>query len=462
MNRYVSFFSLLLLVSCTVGPDYRRPDDVPDDAVARALSLKPEGDKIVGRDWYRQFGDPVLNRLAEDAVKDSPQAQIAVQRLREARLALSISDVQYFPTLDADASYHRLKPSKNAGYAIKEDYFQTGLDASWELDIWGAGRRLSESARAAVEAAAANADDVHISLTAEVVKTYVSLRLTEEQLNLVRQNLEMQQKIQRLVEDQAKAGLVSQSELSQTRYMTESLKSQLPGLAAAAEAYRNALAVLSGKVPGDINGLLASAPRNIVRERFEYDLNAMYDLPADTVRRRPDVRAAEQNLIGQNARVGQAVAALYPSVSLSAFLGFQSDTLPKLLRSKSGMFSYSPAIGLPIFHWNALTNQVELEKETTKEYALVYKSTVLNAVGEIKNAMTNVTQSYIRNRTEEAALLNMQDVSVQSFTQYEKGLIPLSSLLSTLQTLLETQSTYISGNAALYQAVAAFYKAAAV
>ena len=188
----------------------------------------------------------------------------------------------------------------------------------------------------------------------------------------------------------------------------------------------------------------------------------MYDLPADTVRRRPDVRAAEQNLIGQNARVGQAVAALYPSVSLSAFLGFQSDTLPRLLRSKSGMFSYSPAVGLPIFHWNALTNQVELEKETTKEYALVYKSTVLNAVGEIRNAMTNVTQSYVRNRTEEAALLNMQEVSVLAFTQYEKGLIPLNSLLSTLQNLLETQRTYTSGNAALYQAVVAFYKAAAV
>ena len=459
MNKKYFILMACMLCSCTLGPDYKRPDTVSDKQINAALSVSADINGRIDPDWHKAFGDKRLNVLIRMALADSPNVKIAVEKLRQARLNLEIQGVQYYPTVDLAGEYTKLKPSKNTSYAFKESYYQAGLDVSWELDIWGAGRRATESARALAEAAAADLDNVRITLKAEVINNYISLRLAQEQLRLLRKTLNLQKKITLLATEKAESGLISQSDLRQIQYSEETIKSRIPDLKTAVNTYRNNLTLLAGKLPEQLNTLLEESSENIIRDSFRYDLSALYLIPAQTVRNRPDVRQAEQNLIAQNALIGKATADLFPNVSFSGLFGFQADHLPKLLNHKSGTFSLTPGITLPLIHWGALLNQVKMEKSATRQATLVYQNTVLNAVGEIKNAMISVSEQIAKNQTTRNALEKMRDISALTLAQYDSGLISLSETLSIFQNLLTARTNLAQGNSAVYQAVVSFYKA---
>ena len=462
MNKKALSFISLFLFGCTLGPDYKRPDTVSDQEIKDSLSIIENNDTSIDANWYQAFGDQRLNSLIEQSLTDSPNVKIALEKLRQARLNLDIQGVQYYPTLDLSAGYTKVKPSKNTTFAFKESYYQAGLDVSWELDIWGAGRRATENARALAEAAAADLDNVRISLKAEVINNYISLRQAQEQLRLLYKTLNLQKKITLLAKDKADSGLISQSDLSQIQYSEETIKSQIPDLETAVSTYKNNLTLLSGKLPEQLNSLLDDTSNNIIRKAYRYDLKALYEIPAGTIRVRPDVRQAEQNLIAQNALIGKATAALYPNISLNALFGFQADHLPKLPNHKSDTFSLTPGLTLPLFHWGALMNQVKLEKSATQQASYVYQETVLNAATEIKNAMISVSRQAEKNATTRQALSKMEDISALTLAQYESGLISLSQALSVLQNLTKAQTDLAAGNGAVYQAIVGFYKALGV
>ena len=187
MNKKALLLISCTLFGCTLGPDYKRPDAVSDKQIDAALSVTPDNDAGIDADWHKAFGDEQLNELIQMALADSPTVKSAVEKLRQARLNLEIQGVRYYPTVDLAGEYTKLKPSKNTSSAFKESYYQAGLDVAWELDIWGAGRRATENARALAESAAAGLDNVRITLKAEVINNYISLRLAQEQLP-VKQN----------------------------------------------------------------------------------------------------------------------------------------------------------------------------------------------------------------------------------------------------------------------------------
>ena len=295
-NSLLVFSSMILLSSCTVGPDYRAPGFLPEKQIADSLGLKDTTGRVIPSDWYRQFNDQTLNYLIACGLRDSPNVAAAIRRLREARASLNIAKADYLPVLNASGAFKYDKPGKNIGYELKNNYYQTGLDASWELDTWGGGRRQSEAAQALFKAAAADLDNVRVSLVAEIADTYIGLRTAQEQLRISRENLRLQQDIAELVAEKYRAGLTDDIALNQAYYAVETTQSLIPALEQQISASSNALAILTGVLPGHLSVKLEPVTDNLVSRRFDFDIDAMFNIPSRVVRARPDVRAAEQEI----------------------------------------------------------------------------------------------------------------------------------------------------------------------
>lgn len=449
----------VVLSSCTVGPDYHRPQIYRDEEISKNLGLNPAEKMPISKDWYTQFNDPVLNELVALSLKDSPDVKIAVQKLRQARNEFDINAFNYFPMIDVDGSYHYNKPSRKIGYTIDTDYYQTGLDASWELDIWGGGRRLTESQQALMKAAAADLDNVYVSLAAETASDYISLCSLQVQLKIAEQNLELQQKIYDIVKRKNQVGLEDNVALNQAQYAIETTKTLIPDLQQSISEARNALAILTGRLPGQLDDLLSDRKSNLVRKRFRFDLDNIYKQPASVIRLRPDVRTAEQQLIAQNALVGQEISKLFPNVSLSGFLGFQALEVSGLVGDKSFMYTYSPAVTLPLLHWGQLQNQVELQKNVTVEYFYRYQNSILTAAEEIKNSMSAVGNEYKKNLSAYGAAASQRKVTAMTLEKYKRGLIEFNDVLTAEQNLLSAQNNLAASNGKIYQNIIAYYKA---
>lgn len=460
MPKYLSLFSFILLASCSVGPDYKRPEFYNTDEVAKSLNVNTQASIEITKDWYKQFNDETLNQLIANSLQSSPNVNIAIQKLRQARESLKINAVEYFPTLDTNAGYHYNKTSKNIGLAVNTDYYQAGLDAAWEIDIWGAGRRQTEQYQALYRAAGANLSNVRISLISEVANNYINLRATQEQLDISQKNLLIQSEIYEIVKSKYENGLADTIALNQAQYAVENTKALIPALEYNIEAYKNALTIVAGKLPGQLDSQLLSGEHNLVRNKFAYDINQLYNMPLKNIRLRPDVQLVENQLIAQNAAVGKAVAALYPNVSISGFWGYQSQKGGNLFGPSSEAFNYAPNLVLPIFHWGELTNNIKLQKDIKEEYVSMYQNSVLNAVNELKNSMTAIDKEYTKNESYQQSEENMRQVLSLTLDKYKQGLLAFSDLLTAEQNYLHAQITTTTSNGTIYQNIIAFYKAA--
>nr|QIM10287.1 RND efflux system, hypothetical protein, NodT [uncultured Alphaproteobacteria bacterium] len=448
---------MALLAACSVGPDYKRPEFWDKQALESSLGVV-ENNYPVSVFWYQAFGDETLNWLVGEALRSSPNVKIALSRLHQARYSLNINRVEYWPTIDANGSYNYAYAPKYAELGDKTSYFRGGLDASWEIDIWGGGRRQTESYMALYKAAADNFNDVLLSMTAEVANTYILLRTMQEQLRISNENLKLQQDILATVQAKYKSGLADDAALHQAEYAVQTTKALIPDLEYQEQAYKNALAILLGRLPDSVDGLELS-DINPVAVTFNFDLDRLAEFPLDAVRNRPDVRAAENMLISKNADIGRAVAAMFPSVSISAALGWQGHLFRDLGRSENAAYGYTPAISLPLFHWGALVNQVKLSKSVKEEYVYSYQNALLNAAEEIKNSMVAVEREYEKNTALQKSASSMKKVLSSMKVKYKEGLIEFSDLLSTEQRLLEVQNNLAASRGAVYQKIISFYKA---
>lgn len=197
-----------------------------------------------------------------------------------------------------------------------------------------------------------------------------------------------------------------------------------------------------------------------MRRRLSYNLKQLYRLRVDIIRNRPDVRLAEQNLIAQNAAVGEAVANLYPDVSISGFVGWQSGKIAGLINGDHSTYSYAPALKLPFFHWNQLMNTVNEQKEVKEQYVLSYQNAVLSAVSELRNSVVSIRQERQRNQAYRKSVKNMRNVLKYTLSKYKNGLIDFNDLLQAEQELLKAQTELLASNGSIYQYLIAFYKAA--
>lgn len=464
MNKKHYIFIIALLIgvgavnSCTVGPDYERPQFFEDAQIEKSLDLKPVTVKSAAAFSPLDFEDATLNELMYQALNESPTIRLALIRLRQGRQSLKIAEVQGLPMFDASGKYDYANESRNMDTLLRDDYYQIGFDMSWEIDIFGGIRRRTEAAKANMRGALENLKNVHVSMTADVATAYINLRTAEQLLENAKNNLKIQQDIYQTVLAKYKAGLTDEITSDQAKYLVETTRMSIPQLEYQRTAAQNALALLLGKLPGTLNDKLNKEKKNLVQKTFKYNVATLYELPADAIRTRPDVRSAEEQLIAQNAEVGVAIADMFPKVSLSGLLGFQSLHSNNLLNHKSYTYGYIPEVSVPIFHFGALKNNVELQKSLKEEYVIAYEQTLLKAASEINNAMIALQKELERNKAAKTAYQKMSTVSKLNWDKYQKGLIDYSDVLDAEQRRLTAQTQMVNSNSALYQDIVTFYK----
>ena len=458
MNKKLIFsLSSLLMFSCSVGPDYKRTDIFSDTEIAKSLDLTSDAK-------YNDFeitdlGDKVLNTLLAEALQSAPDIRVAILKLKQARAVLNINDVAGFPTFDIAGKYNYVNSPKNMYNLINNDYYQFGIDMSWEIDIFGGTRRKIEASKAQYRYMLENIKNVNVSLLSEVATTYINLRMTEQNLKNMRENILLQEDAYNIISEKYAFDLIDDMTLAQSRYLLENMKMQVPTLEYERQMYANSLAILLGRLPDSMDDMLKSDEENLVNKILHYDIEKLYNLPIDVIRNRPDVKMAEEELIAQNAEIGVAIAEVFPKVSLSGFFGFQSMKWSNLVEKDSVGHTLIPQASVPLFHFGALKNNITLQKLKKEEELINYEQTLLNATAELKNAITALVKEYDRNKSAAMAYQKMSEVSSLMWKKYMMGLVEYSDVLNSEQNRLSAQTNMINSNANLYKDIITFYKA---
>jgi multidrug efflux system outer membrane protein len=437
--------------SCAVGPKYqpRTPEELSVPAAWHAVL--PEnarsGDLSA---WWQQLGDPLLSAFVEEALKASPTMDLARARLREARAQRKVAAAALFPAMSGQAGTTSSKRGDDAGSTS----YQAGFDASWEPDIFGGTKRSVEASTAELESTIAGLGDAQVSLTAEVALEYISVRSLQARIAIAQENLALQVETREIASWRYQAGLVSGLDYDQARAAEAQTRAQIPALETSLAGSRNRIAVLLGEAPGSVDERLAAqTPIPAVPE------TVIIGIPADVLRQRPDVRAAERTVAAQTARLGAAVASQYPNFSLSGSLGVEGVTLAALTGGASVIRSFAASVAETIFAGGRIRQQIQVQTAVQEQALAAYESTVLTALEDVENALVSLR----RNRERYAHLL-VADEAARSAAQfarqrYAAGLVDYTSVVSTQQTQLTVSDNLKSCEADITTALVRLYKA---
>jgi NodT family efflux transporter outer membrane factor (OMF) lipoprotein len=464
---------LLASTGCTmVGPDYAKPE-----AAVENNWINQSDPRINRREaelgvWWKVFKDPDLHRLVEEARQQNLTLQVAGVRILEARAQLGIATGFEYPQtqqLNAGLSYQQISAHAPNTTSLIDRNFGTasiGFDAAWELDLWGKFRRGVESSQANLDASIAGFDDALVSLTAEVARTYVLLRTTEARIQVAYDNVKIQQRTLEIADTLFSGGLITELDYLQAKSLLNSTLATIPPLEASARQAKNALSVLLGQPPGHIDAYLAQA-----RPVPAAPMKVAVGVPADLLRRRPDIRLAERQLATQSALIGVAKADLYPHFSLlgsinlrasDAALTFASaggSELGDLFNAKSFEYFIGPSLSWDIFNYGRITNQVRVEDARFQQLIADYRNTVLNAAREAEDS----TIGFLKSQEEYDELRQTYEAARRStelsLYQYQEGLVDYQRVLDSQRNLLASQEslTRVSGDIATN--LIALYKA---
>jgi NodT family efflux transporter outer membrane factor (OMF) lipoprotein len=456
IHHLLAVMILPVLFACAaVGPDYAPPEmTVPPELVGEMHD--PVSDAPAARpalaDWWSAFDDPVLTELIGQAVNGNLDIKQSLARIDEARARRGLSRAEYYPDLTATGSASR---SRNSGTGDIRESFSAGFDAGWEIDVFGGARRSVAAADANLEAAEAGLDDVRVSLAAETAVNYVDARTLDTRLAIARTNIDVQEETFDLVKFRFDAGLTDELSFHQARYQVESTRSQIPALEAALDAAKNRLAVLTGRPPGAVHALLAPT-----RKIPEAPQLALTGIPAETLRRRPDVRKAERELAAQTERIGAATADLYPRFALSGAIGFESGDSGNLFTADSRFWRIGPGISWNVFDAGAIRRNIDIQTAVQEQYLIAYEQTVLSALEEVKNAMTSYTQDQLKQESLAKALSAARRAEELAREYYLAGMADFSEVLEAQRSVLsfetqvaETRGTVATDLIRLYKAL---------
>jgi NodT family efflux transporter outer membrane factor (OMF) lipoprotein len=460
----------VMLSGCTmVGPDYVKPTTQEPKQWLKSTDPKIESKEVDFSDWWTVFSDPVLNDLIQAAYQQNLPLQIAGLRIYEARAELGIAFGFQFPQTQqglGSASINQL--SKNAPNSVGADRYYSnydiGLDAAWELDVWGKFRRGVQTGVANLEASIADYDDILVSLTSEVANTFIRLRTSEERLAVARQNVVIQKRSFEIANVRFKAGAVTELDVTQAKSLLRSTEATIPGFETDVRQAKNALAILLGKLPGDIDAMLGG-PGLIP----EVPTEVAVGIPTELLRRRPDIRLAERQLAAQSAQIGFAKADLFPHFSLFGTLGFQASDhtgiqsnnsdFGDLIKKNSITYSTGAGFNWDIFNYGRITNQVRVEDARFQELAVNYEDTVLRAAQEVEDAMVGFLQS--QNAVfflADAVKASKRSVDL-SLIQYREGLVDYQRVLDTQRDLTSQQDNLVFTAGSVGLNLVAMYRA---
>ncbi|MCP5420110.1 MAG: efflux transporter outer membrane subunit [Gammaproteobacteria bacterium] len=448
----------LMLTGCAaVGPNYVAPEtEAPtawQGATAAKVTIAPAAPADLAR-WWQTLDDPTLSRLIDQALRDSLDLRTAEAKLRQARAQRALAGAQLFPTVSGSAGGQRVKASGESGGGGTGNLFNAGFDASWEPDVFGGLRRGEEAAQADLEASEASLHDVQVSLSAEVALNYVELRNYQTRLEIARANAASQQETLQLTEWRAQAGLTTELDVAQARSNLEQTRAQLPTLDTGRAEAEHRLETLLGLQPGALQASLAS-PGGVpeIPERI------IVIIPADTLRQRPDVSAAERGLAAETARIGEVQAEAYPSFPLKGSIGLAALTLGNLVSADAGLGSLAGSIAGPIFDAGRIRQQVAIQTAVQEQALINYQATVLNALEEVENALVSLANARQRRENLQNATQAAQVAAQLARFRYSSGIIDFQTVLDTERTVLTLEDSLISSQAEGVSALIQLYKA---
>ncbi|MEO0016801.1 MAG: hypothetical protein RLZZ522_84, partial [Verrucomicrobiota bacterium] len=389
--------------------------------------------------WWGRFNDPTLNRLIASALQDSPDIKTATSRVREARANRDSQYASLFPSLDSGGG-GAFRRNRNDGASSASSYaYSAGLDASWEVDLFGRNRSSVEAATANLGAAGENLNSVYAALASEIAATYTSLRANEAKLAVLMENVTTREETAQLASWRLKAGEADSLEATQAESSLESARAAIPSLQGAISQGKNDLALLAGRIPGAMDSMLSSS-RGIPVPPTSLAIG----IPADVLRQRPDVRTAGYQVLAAAASTRATEATRYPSLNLSGALSLDNSSGSKIFDPQSAAASIAGNIASPIFDAGRISANIEASRASEEQAVLNYRRTVLVALSDTENALIACRRSGERLATLEKATQLARESDEVARQRYQAGEIDFLDVLDSQRTLLGLEDNLLS------------------
>ena len=441
---------------CMVGPDYVRPDADVNQSWLQTEDPRVKTDQAYEIEWWKTFNDPVLDSLVEEAYAQNLSLRQAAVRVLQAMAERGIAVGQLFPqTQELNGSYGREKLSENPEpSSTYGSSWSVGFDATWELDVWGKFRRSIESADAGLDASLASYDNVMVSLVAEVAATYVELRTLQVRIEIADKNIKIQEESLQLAESRFRAGATSELDVAQATSVLEQTRAAVPALRIQRQQAMYQLNLLLGTPPRDLLERLGE-PGGIPTASSEVAVG----IPADLLRRRPDIRLAERQAAAQSAQIGVAEADLYPAFFVSGSLGLRSDSTGSLFDSDSWTGSIMPGFSWPILNYGRIKNNVRVQDAAFQAAILNYQSSVLTAAQEVESGLVAFlgTQEQV-GYLQESVKASQRSLELATM-RYREGSSTFTRVLNSQTQLRDVEESLAATQGQVSTSLIATYKA---
>ncbi|TWI36064.1 NodT family efflux transporter outer membrane factor (OMF) lipoprotein [Mesorhizobium tianshanense] len=446
MRIAVLMLTATALAGCVVGPDYRKPILAMPAIWSGQKSSKPVKPPQLSK-WWQRLRDPQLNALVDEAVTGNLDVATAKAKIREARASYRQSAGTLFPSVDGSGSATRNKDSSSTSSGTASDaysQYQAGFDASWELDLFGANRRNVEAARYGMDASEEELRSTLLTLIGDVASYYAEARGYQARIGLARRAAASQMQTAALTRTMQQAGMSTAADVAKAMGQASSTEADVPTLEASyAEAVQR-LSVLTGRPPAVLTERLKRvAPIPTPR------LPIPTGIPADILLSRPDVRMAERQYAQYTAKIGQAEAARYPSVSLTGDIDTTAFKVGDLGKNSTIGWSFGPTLSVPVFNGGQLKAAVEVARAQRDQYFIAYRSSVLTALEDVENALVSLRQERIRNSKLASSAKSYGDAARIARTLYKSGETSLLDVLDTERSLYSAEDDLLQSRIAI-------------
>jgi outer membrane protein, multidrug efflux system len=431
----------VLLGACTsalISGSALPSSELTAPSLSRAFTFDRDAQVPLNSQWWGRFNDPLLGALVDQALQANTSIRSAKIALQQSRALRDVQNARLFPAIAATGSGQRNQQDGIDGSSS----FRVGIDASWEPDVFGARRNSLGAAQADVLSLSASFGDVKVSISAEVALAYIQLRNQQMRLMIARNNFESQNETLQIAVWRAQAGLITSVEVEQARNAAEQTAALIPAFTASIKKSQHALAVLLGQDPATLEEILDVPTGDVAIPQVANDL--ALEIPAQTLRQRPDIRAAEQRIRGALARVSVAQAARYPGFSIGGSIGLSALTLTGLTQGASLVRALLGSVTVPLFDGGLARAQTRAQEAILEQARLSYETVVLISLNDVADALVALKGDQARLVRLEAAADAASNAARLAQNRFTSGLIDFQIVLQTQRALLTSQDSLVS------------------
>jgi NodT family efflux transporter outer membrane factor (OMF) lipoprotein len=454
-----------------VGPDYQPAEAKAAEHWIDAADARVRSEAVDTSKWWTVFNDPVLTAMVTNAYCQNLTLKEAGMRILEARAQLAITAGNFFPqTQDIGGGYTRSVtslatadgaaaaaagsvPRGTETWSLGSSPGTGAFNLAWEVDFWGKFRRAVESSEASLNSSVESYDDAMVTLLGDLASNYVTVRTTEERIKLAQANADLQREVLRIVDARFQAGTTSELDVDQAKSNLYQVEAQVPQFQVTIRQATNHLCTLMGVPTFDLKEKIGTGPIPTAPPEVAVGI------PAELLSRRPDVRAAERNAAAQSAQIGVAQADLYPHISITGTIGYQSQSFPGLFSGDAFAGSVGPSFQWNVLNYGRIVNNVRYQDAKFRELLLTYRGTVLNAHEETENGLVNFLRSQEQAKILQKSVTAAQKAVEFVITQYKVGTVDFNRVALIETTLVQQQDSLAQAQGQIAQGLIQIYKA---